>query len=494
MNWQGAPVCYQRVSMKRDDVLEIANRLKSEGRAISPVTVCLEAYGQALPEIAETLQQWHEERIVSVDPAFGTLPTPDDFGEVMRDAIERCWAVAQKGVRGQVDAEMRALRERVEQAERETGMLYMDLTRTLSELEACKRKVTELQHSGAGTARMIAAPEADAVAAIADGSAHALDEESALLQSDRQTSAHQQSGSAEEQESQGQPAVPAMDECAASGSRHADVPVSDEEALPAVVAGVQEVGLEPVPTESFGPAQVDEAQVEEAHAYEVQAVEVQAYEAHGVEAQADEAHAYEVRAVEAQAYETDGIEAHGVEPHADEPQPYEPQTVEAHDHHTQAPALDAHSDDDLSQQLAAAVARAVAAEAKVQELEAQLANADGFGSQPTDDHAAASNEAAASQRRAEMEDAFSREREALQARLDEAILHCAQWKQRAEQLRSDMAPFKEHAAWVNAQSVGRSALCSRLIVELARVSPGNPLLRKDIQQQIVSQAAQNHSG
>ena len=139
----------QRAIMDRNDILQIATRLKNEGRAISPVSVCLEAYGQQLPEIAETLQQWRGERLLSVDALREDLPIPADLREVMRDAIDRFWSAAQHGVRGQVSDEIQALRERAQEAERETGMLYMDLTRTLSEVESCKRKIADLQHGAA---------------------------------------------------------------------------------------------------------------------------------------------------------------------------------------------------------------------------------------------------------------------------------------------------------------------------------------------------------
>lgn len=132
--------------MEKSDILKIANRLKSEGRAISPVSVCLEAYGQALPDIAETLQQWRGERLVSMDATREEPPMPSDLRGVMQDAIERFWSAAQQGMRAQVDDEFRALRERAQDAERETGMLYMDLTRALSEVESCKRKIWNLQH------------------------------------------------------------------------------------------------------------------------------------------------------------------------------------------------------------------------------------------------------------------------------------------------------------------------------------------------------------
>ncbi|RKF40848.1 DNA-binding protein [Paraburkholderia fungorum] len=414
--------------MKRDDVLEIAQRLKSEGRAISPVTVCLEAYGQSLSEIAATLQQWREERIVPVDSAPATLSTPEDFGDVMRDAIERCWAVAQKGVRGQVDAEIRALKDRTEQAERETGMLYIDLTRTLSELEACKRRVSELQHSAAGAPRMIAIGETDAVPAITDGSAATASE--------------------------------ALTETECYPSTSASTSAFDERSA--------------IVEEQADGAWIDSASVD-VHA---------ASDSSGVTLPFDE-----MDSVSPETALVDTVQASTPEPDL---------AVEPDDdlleRALQVLLPEPKGADKSSEQLALAETRASTAEARVQELEAQLANvtqsADPSASDPTPPHSSPDE----AQRIAALETAFAQERQVLQTKLDDAILQGLRWKQRAEQQRMDVAPLKEHAAWVSAQSVGRSALCSRLIVELAQVSPGNPLLRKEVQQQIIDQAAQSHTG
>ncbi|GGC26121.1 DNA-binding protein [Paraburkholderia caffeinilytica] len=406
--------------MKRDDVLEIANRLKSEGRAISPVTVCLEAYGQSLPEIAATLQQWREERIAPVDSALAALPTPEDFGDVMRDAIERCWAVAQKSVRGQVDAEIRALKERAEQAERETGMLYIDLTRTLNELESCKLKVAELQHSATGATRMIAARDADTVLPIAD--------RSTATSNEAPTEPEINPAAFDEQ-------APVVEELAYQP--HLDSAAIDKHPMTDSSLGAPR----PFDETGTGPALEETAQTP--------------------------------------APEPDLT----VEP-AERFNEFAPQVL--------LPELD--SVDGLAEELALAETRALAAEARVQDLEAQLANAAQSANSPANDSTGVQAAQEAAQRIAEMEATFAQERQTLQTRLDEANLESTQWKQRAGQLRIEFAPLKEHAAWLSAQSVGRSALCSRLIVELARVSPGNLLLRKEVQQQIVDQAAQNHTG
>lgn len=457
--------------MKRDDVLEIANRLKSEGRAISPVTVCLEAYGQSLPEIAATLQQWREERMAPVDSALATLPTPEDFGDVMRDAIERCWAVAQKSVRGQVDAEVRALKERAEQAERETGMLYIDLTRTLNELEGCKRKVSELQHSAAGATRMIAAPDADTVPAIANGSA-ATSIEAQTEPESNSAAFDEPLPIVEEQVSEAQIDSTTIDDHAASDAAVVALPFSASDSA-----------AEP----ESSPAAFDE---------QAPVAEEQANETH-IDSAAFGEHAAPDAPPAAMPFgEQDTVPAEaGFEETAQAPVPESDLAVEPAEHlHELAPEIllpEPESVDGLAEQLALAEARASAAEARAQELEAHATqSANTLANDPTTGHSAQE----AAQRIAEMETAFAQERQALQTKLDEAILEGTHWKQRAEQQRIDFAPLKEHAAWVNAQSVGRSALCSRLIVELARVSPDNPLLRKEVQQQIVDQAAQSHTG
>jgi len=472
--------------MKRDDVLEIANRLKNEGRAISPVTVCLEAYGQSLPEIAETLQQWRDERLTPVDAGLATLPTPDDFGDVMRDAIERCWAVAQKGVRGQVDAEMRALRERTEQAERETGMLYIDLTRTLHELEAYKRKLAEFQHAPAGATRLISPVEESPVPALAEHSAPVASEAA----TETETESH----------------LSAFDEPAPHIEEHTHEALLDSEAVHEHALSEHAVEEHAVEEHAALEDAAPEFALPEHSAPEHAAPEHAALE-HAVQESAADSLAFdETEAVHAQTAFDEPAQAPAFEPH----NPVEPTEDFAGSDLQDPLAAEPEHANALSEQLASAEARASAAEARVQELEAELAAAAQAAEAAQATQAAQAAQAVhvpaadatavhaaqeeAAQRIAEVEQAFAQERQTLQTKLDEAILHCAQWKQRAEQLRADFTPLKEHAAWVNAQSVGRSTLCSRLIVELARVSPGNPLLRKEVQQQIVDQAAQTHAG
>jgi hypothetical protein len=475
--------------MKRDDVLEIANRLKNEGRAISPVTVCLEAYGQSLPEIAETLQQWRDERMTPVDAGLATLPTPDDFGDVMRDAIERCWAVAQKGVRGQVDAEMRALRERTEQAERETGMLYIDLTRTLHELEAYKRKLAEFQHSPAGATRLISPVEENPVPAIAQSSAVAASDLPAETES--HLSAFEESSPlVEEHAHEASLESEAVHEQAVSEDVVAEHAEAEYPAQEHVVSedGAQEHAVLEHAVEEY--AMSEHAPQE--HAVLEDAAQEHAVSEHAAQDFAPDAVAFgETEAVHHEAAFEEAAQAPAFESHL----PVESTEGFAGFDQQEPLAAEPENANILSEQLALAEARACAAEARVQELEAELAVAAQAAHVPAADPSAAhAAQEEAAQRIAEIEQAFAQERQALQTKLDEAILHCAQWKQRAEQLRADFTPLKEHAAWVNAQSVGRSTLCSRLIVELARVSPGNPLLRKEVQQQIVDQAAQTHAG
>jgi len=379
--------------MKRNDVLEIANRLKREGRAISPVSVCLEAYGQSLSEISVTLQKWREEGAAPVDLTLATLPAPEDFGDVIRDAIQHCWMMAQKSVRGQVEEEIRALKERAEQAERETGMLYVDLTRTLNELDTCKHKLSQLQHPAVEASRMITGVEADTTRAIVDGRVATAIEAPATRQSDQS----------------------ALDEQSPSVGEQAYNAQIDRDAI----------GMNAVSDLPFLARPFDEAET--------------------------------------------------VLPDV------------ALEQAAKAPVSEAESFDRLAEQLALAEERASAYEVRVQELEGQLANATQQTKPRATDPMTAQE---AGQRITEMETVFTRQQQALQTKLDETILQCTQWKQRAEQLRTGFAPLQEHAAWVNAQSIGRNALCNRLLVELARTSPGNPLLRKEVQQQIVDQAAQ----
>lgn len=520
--------------MKRDDVLEIANRLKNEGRAISPVTVCLEAYGQSLPEIAETLQQWRDERMTPVDAGLASLPTPDDFGDVMRDAIERCWAVAQKGVRGQVDAEMRALRERTEQAERETGMLYIDLTRTLHELEAYKRKLAEFQHSPAGATRLISAVEEHPVPAIAENPAATASDTPAETES--HLPAFDEPASVVEEHASEAPldsdvmhehamAEHAVSEQAVSEHAASEHAVSEhtvsEHAVSEHAASEHTASEHEVPEHAASEHIASEHALSE-HPVSEHAVPEHAASEHVVSEHAASEHAVPEHAALEEAVPEDAVlenAAHDFTPEAvafgeteavhsetsfDEPaqassfEPHVPaeSTEDFAGFDQQDPlAAEPENANGLGEQLALAEARASAAEARVQELEAELAIAAQAAHVPVADPTAAhAAQEEAAQRIAELEQAFAQERQTLQTKLDEAILHCAQWKQRAEQLRADFTPLKEHAAWVNAQSVGRSTLCSRLIVELARVSPGNPLLRKEVQQQIVDQAAQTHAG
>ncbi len=358
-----------------------------------------------------------------MDSALAALPTPEDFGDVIRDAIERCWAVAQKNVRGQVDAEIRALKERTEQAERETGVLYIDLTRTLNELESCKLKVAELQHSATGATRMIAARDADTVLPIVDRSTATSNE--APTESEINPAAFDEHAPVVEERAY----QPHIDSAAIDKHPMTDSPLGaprpfDETGAVPVEAALEETAQTPAPEPDLT-----------------------------------------------------------VEP-AERFNEFAPQVL--------LPELD--SVEGLAEELALAETRALAAEARVQDLEAQLANAAQSANPPANDSTGVQAAQEAAQRIAEMEATFAQERQTLQTRLDEANLESTQWKQRAGQLRIEFAPLKEHAAWLSAQSVGRSALCSRLIVELARVSPGNLLLRKEVQQQIVDQAAQNHTG
>jgi hypothetical protein len=85
-------VIMPRGDMETDEILQIAARLKKEGRAISPVTVCLEVYGQALPEITAALQQWRAKQQSAAERLREDLPVPADLRELMREAVEQCWA------------------------------------------------------------------------------------------------------------------------------------------------------------------------------------------------------------------------------------------------------------------------------------------------------------------------------------------------------------------------------------------------------------------
>ncbi|TKC78079.1 ATPase [Trinickia terrae] len=436
------------VTITDEMVAEIANRMAEEGQKVSPVAIWSEVHSGSVVAVAAALRKWRETRALRAPQVAERAALPEVVTDTMRDALDRLWTAAQDEAERGVNRRLLTLSQRLEDASNERDDALAELQSTVEELETGRRQLfemTEASRAKADGAERLAEEitQAMAHADAAELRAQELEQRVAALEAELERLGAEL---ADEREARTRLAAE-LEAALAAASEAAAAAAAAAEAEPAPSAN------ELAQAEAVGRLESELAAIRAVLESEQQAHAARTEEAAGARAGLDAA---QRELQEAQTQLASLAEAH---------------------------SAGASEIERLSTDLSAAQERADVAELRAAELaQAQTAVA----GESADAADAAPPAAADAQELEALKLQIARDAEAHAAALAEARTNMKKWSEYANGLKQQLTQVTEKMIVMNARATGEASLARRLASELSQLQPEHELLRREAQQQLIT--------